>query len=284
MDPRGHGLTVLTVLLLVTTPSLAQGSGATLEHLTVRDVELGDGEEASIPLTFRGGPFEAGWALVVNAEVAGSGQLQAELVQANATVEHWNATPGEATRYLHGVFAETATARLDLAAEGDPVNLSLYYDMSCECAGKQIPVEIADGRTVFRIQVREGATWQATFPEPPAHDLTIHRTDRLDPASRWPDDFAIQETSKEAPHTFTWTVEDSSDAYVWMVSEQIHRDRVGETDATIVSPSFYPVQDGSTGPATPLPAVLALVGLVVAAGVRRRKVETDRRDTGDRGR
>lgn len=259
-------MTALAVALLLAAP--AQGA-STLEHLTVRDVELAAGEDVAIPLAFRGLAFEAGWAVVVNVQADGSGSLAVDLVQSNRTIEQWNVTPGEATRHLHGAFAETARARLDLAARDGPVNLSLYYDMSCECAGKQIPVGVPDGRTVFRIQVQDGATWQAAFPEPPAHDLTVHRTTRTDPDSRWPDDFGIEETSDAPPHNFTWTVETTGDAYMWMVSEQIHLDRLDAEDATLVGPTFHPVP-ASTSEATPLPTWLAVAAPLVAWLLRRR--------------
>lgn len=265
MDHRGAGLALVVLLLAAPT------AGATLEHLSVRDVDLDAGESTSIPLTFRGGPFEAGWAVVVNADVDGSGSLSADLVQSDRTVESWNVTPSKDTRHLHGAFAETNVARLDLAADGGPVNVTLYYDMSCECAGKQIPAAIDDGRTVFRIQVQDGATWQATFPEPPAHDLTVHLADRTDPASPWPDGFDVHQTSSEAPHEFTWTVDGSGDTYVWMFSETVHRDRLDEPDATLVAPTFHPVQGGAGAPSTPLGAAVAVAALAVA-GLRSRKL------------
>lgn len=273
-------LLVLLGLLLAPVPAVAQDTPfGFFPHVTVRTVRLDAGNATTLPLAFEGGAFAADWALVINAEVDG-GPVDVTLTQEDATVETWTLAATDGTQHLHGALAREARANLTFEAGGRPSNVTFYYDMSCDCAGKTIPVAIEDGRVVFRVHVQEGATWRATIPEPPAHRLAVDLTERTDPASRYPDDFRTLFESREpirtggrAYHTFEWTAEATKDHYFWLQSVETNASAVGNTDgpATLVAPGFREVQAAPDGPSTPLPGWLAAAALVAGLLMLRKR-------------
>lgn len=290
---------VLLASLLAAVPAATahgdEHDGPGFPHVNPRSFDLAEGANASVHIayTLNSPAFHAGWAFVLNAAVTGgSATPTAELVQNGTVVGSWEITPGGQTRHLWGAFAETGEAELRFSNPGPgPVNLTVFYDMSCACAGKPIPPEVADGTVVFNVDIRAGDTWRATFPEPNVHRLNVWLATRTDDRSVWPDDFEVLQESRDPIeqdggrfHVFEWTAEETGTYYFVMQSVAIDESLYEDPNvaATVyVVPSFREVtgeDDGGTGPAGPatplgveVVAAALVLGAVAAAGRRRRR-------------
>lgn len=281
------GLTAVLLLssLLAAAPAArAHGDeheGAGVPHVNPRYVDLAEGGNESIHIAYtRDSPdFQAGWAVVVNAVVTGgSATPPIELVQNGTVAASWTVPPDGRTHHLWGAFAETGEAEFRISNPGPgPVNLTFFYDMSCACIGKPIPVEVAHGMVVFNVNVQAGQTWRATFPEPNVHRLNVWLATRTDDRSHFPEDFEVLQVSRdpieqdgERFHVFQWTAEQTGRYYFVMrsvaIDETVYDDR--NVAATVyVVPSFTEVtgDSGAGGPSTPLGLDVVVAGLVLAA-------------------
>lgn len=250
-------------------------------HVNPRPVSLAEGGNESVPISYtpNSPDFHAGWAVVVNAVVTdGSAAPSVELVQNGTVAASWTVEPDGRTHHLWGAFAETGQAELRFSNPGPgPVNLTFFYDMSCECIGKPIPVEVPDGMVVFNVRPGEGETWRATFPEPNVHRLHVWLATRTDDRSVWPDDFEVLQVSRdpieqdgERFHVFQWTAEETGTYYFVMQSVAIDESLFDDRDVAAVytvQPSFTEVtgDGGASGPSTPLGLDVVVAGLVLAA-------------------
>lgn len=279
----------LLVVTLLPAPAGAQEELFGFPHVNPKTVTLAEGQNETVRIAFEGGAFTAGWTFLLNAvhepaDENDTAPLDVELRQRGETVESWTLEAVDGPQHLHGRFTETAEAELVFSNPG-PGNGSytFFYDMSCECLGKPIPVEVPNGVVVFRVDIGAGETWKAVFPKPPVHDLEITMAKRTDERSRWPQDFQVMRVlaaPNEAPpvegaqprYVFEWT-DPGGWTYFYLRStamdlEGVDRSGPGFVGQVMVAPMFTEVaaDDGDgAGPSTPLGLDAVVAGVVVAA-------------------
>ncbi|MBW3582922.1 MAG: hypothetical protein KY455_07475 [Euryarchaeota archaeon] len=226
----------LSVLLAV---SLALGSASSVSaheggvhgfpHVNPYTKTLAPDERQSLPLTFEEGEFAAGWVFLVNIRIDnGTGPLRVELFEAQgspAPALSWDVAAVEGMQTFSGALPSDGMYTLSIVNKGpDNATFSLYYDQSCNCAQKPVPVETPAGVVVFQVDPTKGDSWNAAILEPDAYDLMIHLALRTDDRSVWPDDFQILETSETTvadpsgreAHVFDFTAKETERHYFFV--------------------------------------------------------------------
>lgn len=275
MRPR---LVLAVLVALLAAPLAAAHEEGGIPHVNPFIGDLPVGEVESFSLAFEEGPFEAGWVFIVNAIVYnGTAAPNFTLRFDNASVASWSAQPGAVTRHLTGRMPSSGLYGLDVTNPGPgTVKAGFFYDQSCNCAAKPIPVEIPNGLVVFNADAKQGATWKATFPEPAVHALKVTLATRTNERSQWPQDFRVLQTST-APvvkdvgagparlHELTWTAERDDRFYFFVESTQANLSRFDtrSPQAAVASVMVTPFFEQLA--AQPKPAPGAEVALVVGA-------------------
>lgn len=278
---------VLALLLLPAALAAAHG-GNEAPHVNPFQVQLAPGGLQHIELTFtEGGPdgrFGPGWVFVLNAAMPdGSAPMVVALRPGHlgglgAEVAAWRLGPG--VQRVTGPMPAEDVYTLEFRHGGGPGNASLlfFYDQSCNCAAKPIPVEVPNGLVVFNADAKKGATWKATFPEPAVHHLKVTLAKRTAEASRWPEDFQVLQTSAAATvrdvgagparlHEVTWTA-DADTRYYFFV-ESVAADRAkfdaSSPERAMGSVMVTPLFEQLAAAAKPAPGLEAAGGLAAVA-------------------
>lgn len=227
-------LVAFAVLVPALPPAASHSGGAhALPHVNPQGGWLNATETETYDLFFAESPtgfFDAGWVFVVNGIVyEGNATPAMSLLFQNRTVATWAIAPGKVTRQLTGLMPETGLYQLQLRNPGPGrVHVGFFYDQSCNCAAKPIPVEVPNGMVIFNADAQKGSTWRATFSEPAVHRLRLDLATRTDERSRWPGDFRVLQSSTAAAspasapnarlHELTWTADATARYYVFVQS------------------------------------------------------------------
>ena len=281
----------LALLLLLAAPLAAGHGGGEFPHVNPLQVTLPPEGERLVELTFTeagpGGRFGAGWVFVLNALVAPGAPMRVDLRPGHVDglgepVASWNfSAPGPQRVTTLMPVEDVYTLHFRHGGGAGNASLLFFYDQSCECAGKPIPVELPNGLVVFNLNATQGATYRATFFEPAAHTLRVALALRTDPRSHWPEDFAVLQSSQEAQvrdvgagpvrqHELTWTA-DRTDRYYFFV-EAVSTDRSKfdprNPQAALASVMVTPLFEQVSAPPKAAPGAegaLLLAGLAAAA-------------------
>lgn len=282
----------LLVLLLLAPVAAAHG-GHEAEHVNPARIDLAPGASNTTELTFTegmgNGSFEAGWVFVLNAIlIPGSAPATVELhvgheVALGRAVATFTVQAGPTQRFT-AAMPETGVYSIVVRNPSVAQNTSLLYffDQSCNCAGKPIPVELPAGLVLFNVDVPRPSTWKATFPEPPVHRLSVVLATRENPNSSWPQDFRVLQRSDQAVlrdvgagparlHELTWTADQPGRYYFFVQSAGIDLskfDRADPVGSVMITPLYEQLKD--TPKATPLGLAALVVALGVGALARRR--------------
>lgn len=279
-------------------PSAEASHAMAFPHVNPRDVRLAPGASETVDLSFNEplevppgtpeGGFGADWVFIINARRGdASGPVEVALRRGHmdspgATVVSWT---------VRSAGTEVLTARLpasdlySLVFRNPSVernaSLVFVYDQACNCASKPIPVEVPGLTVIFNADARQGATWKATFPEPPVHALKVTLAKRTDNRSRWPEDFQVLLESpqgvRNAPrppmHELTWTADETTRYYFFVQSTRQDLSKFDRSDpaaSVMVSPSFEQLSATESRPVPEAP-LLGLVAVTAAGFLLRRR-------------
>jgi MYXO-CTERM domain-containing protein len=289
-------LALALLAVLAPLPFADAHGGGEFPHVNPFPVRLGPGEAQFLELTFEENmtkaaegnhSFEAGWVFVLSAFLTSdSAPVQVALhpghnLSRGPAVANWTLA-SHGTQVVTAGMPVTDVYTLELRHGGGPgrTNMTFFYDQSCECAGKPIPLEVPNGAVLFNVDVKQGQTWKATFPEPPAYDLSIVLAERTNPLSRWPQDFSVLGRSDQPVvrdvgagpvrlHELGWTAQHDGAYYFLATAIGVHPERVDRTDMDRFLSSLYITpfyeQVGSAPKAAPAGPELALGALALAA-------------------
>ena len=162
-------------------------------HLCVDVQDLAPGETKVRGLTSPEGPLRAGWIYIIYGGVQGNGSVIAELRSDNASVERFVWTQGQFHQNSTKIqVTGNHTLHLTNPSETESVRYAFYYDQSCNCIGKLIPLH--GGFVLFNYVFPEGRTAHFDlFVYDARHTLhgAVATHDESLPTAHWPDDFAI---------------------------------------------------------------------------------------------
>lgn len=284
---------VLAALLAVLAAPVAHAHGGhEFPHVNPMTTSPRPGGNESVELTFNEGMidrqdprFEAGSVFVLSARLGnGSGPVEVALRQGHvaslgATVAAWT-VQGSGTNHVTVSFPAMDVYTLVFRNPG-PGNASVtwFYDQSCNCAGKPIPVEVPEGLVVFNADVKKGSTWRATLPEPRALDISIALAKRVNDQGRWPQDFQVVQRSERAVtkdvgagpvqvHELTWTADADARYYFFTQSTAVDTAKFDPRDpagSVMITPLFEQLGQQKTPLGLEVPAGALLLALALAA-------------------
>lgn len=162
-----------------------------LMHLNVDVQDLGPGQSISRPIESPEGPLRKGWVYIIYGGVEGNHTVTAELIAGNETTAtfvwepgafHQNSTKIQKTGAHHLVLTNTGN---------ETVRYAFYYDQSCNCAGKLIP--LAGGFVLFNYDLPADTDVDLRFPLIETWELKgqVAWHDPDTPTAAWPHDFEI---------------------------------------------------------------------------------------------
>jgi hypothetical protein len=185
-------LLIVALLLLsfggAATP--ARGADGDVDHVTLMEGELAPGATRIYQLKFGEGALRQGWLFGVAGQIrAGVADLTLLDPAGRAAAQwHWEAT--DAPRWDGLAIPRDGDYRLRIASAGTAaLRYSLYYDQSCFCAGKKIPLE--GGVVIFQGSAAAGTPVEAWLGMPSSVETSVQVAYRSAPAGRWPDDYRI---------------------------------------------------------------------------------------------
>jgi hypothetical protein len=149
-------------------------------------------------------------------------------------------------------------------------------------------VEVPHGFVIFNVDVKQGSTWNATFPEPKAYPLSIWLAKRTNDQGRWPQDFTVLQTSTQAVvrdvgdgparlHEMTWTADADARYYFFAQAGDVDRSKIDTSSpekflGSLMITPLYEQVSAKAPSKTPLGLdvlALALVGGALLAARRR---------------
>ncbi len=165
-----------------------------LDHFRVAQGSLEAEESNRLPIRSTShGDLREGWIYIVHAVVEGNHSLEATLEHDHEPVtsftwDHDTPTTG------YTKIQSTGPHELVIHNPGnETVDYQFYYDQSCNCESKLIP--LSGGAVLFDYPIGAGTTVQLSYPV--AHDWHLKATlathDEDLPSADWPQDFEILE-------------------------------------------------------------------------------------------
>lgn len=172
-----------------------------VDHFRVHEDTLEPGAEHRLPIQSAShGDLRAGWIYILHAIVDGNHSLQASLQHKHEPVAEYtwhHDTP--TTGYTK--IQSTGAHELVITNPGEQaVDYRFYYDQSCNCEGKMIPLE--GGSVMFNYPLPAGSEIQLSYPVVRDWHLkaTLATYDETLASADWPQDFQIlEEQEAEGP-------------------------------------------------------------------------------------
>lgn len=166
------------VLLLLVTPALAHDDHGTfetgdeahglIEHTRLVSTELGANGSANWTLAYQGGPLDAGWRWLLRADVIGAVRVDIFLDERHLTTWNWATGPHIDERIL------PREGLIDLYVtnlQEDNSTFTFYFDQTCECLGKVIPLN--SGPVWFNPHAETGETVRVNFTIIPTSAIAL---------------------------------------------------------------------------------------------------------------
>jgi len=189
MRHRRFLIVVLALLIaLLCVPARAEEGG--VDHVTLMQGELAPGASRVYTLKFGEGDLRRGWLFALVGQVrAGAADLTL-LDPAGLPAGRWRWEPTDAPHWEGIAIPRDGQYRLRVASAGTAaLRYTLYYDQSCFCAGKKLP--LAGGVVVFQASAAPGAQVEAWLATESPMDMDVQVAYRSAPAGRWPDDYRL---------------------------------------------------------------------------------------------
>lgn len=271
---------VLALLLPAIVAGPALGHAPAVEHVTPVLEEIGAGAQVVYHLHYERGDFAAGWLFTLAIRfTGGEGPVEISLTTENGTsVNNWVLTRPNVTSHLSALLPETGAYAIGIRNSGDaPAYVQFFYDQSCDCAFKPIPIEVPEGVVVFGVTVEGGARWRLVYPEPLVHTLTLHLAVLENDRAQWPEDFRViekSETPVETPdgllHEFVVAPEERTRYYVFAESVDTDLSWLSQLapEEMLYAVSIFPsYEEMDPLRQTPQPGFVGLCAIVVAAAI-----------------
>ncbi|MFQ5908961.1 MAG: hypothetical protein ACE5JE_09100 [Thermoplasmata archaeon] len=178
--------------LLTGLPVLGHGgSEPEIPHTELQTIQLAPGDLESFKVSFGDSPLSRGWLFVLNGRLTvADGPVIAELSLNGSTVARWVWAVRSEVQVETTILPETAFYEISFRNTGlDSTTLEIFYDQSCECVGKFLPMR--GGVVIFQADLRAGETMNVEFLT--TEDLEVHvdLAVRRGESGVWPDDFKI---------------------------------------------------------------------------------------------
>ena len=161
-----------------------------VDHVTLIEGELAPGAARTYQLVFAEGDLRAGWLFAL------VGQVQAGIADltligpGGEQASHWRWTPTAAPRWDGIALPRDGAYSLRIGSAGDAaLRYTLYYDQSCFCSGKKLPLE--GGVIIFQASAAPGTRLESFLAMDTTMDTSVQLAYRAAPAGRWPDDYRI---------------------------------------------------------------------------------------------
>jgi hypothetical protein len=179
---------LLFLVIVGVGPARAQEDG--VDHVTLMEGELAPGASRVYQLKFGEGDLRRGWLFALVGQVrAGAAEL-ALLDPTGQTAGQWRWESAEAPRWEGIAIPHDGEYRLRVASVGAAaLRYSLYYDQSCFCAGKKLPLE--GGVVIFQASAAPGSSVEAFLLTEGDLQTSVQVAYRTGAAGRWPADYRI---------------------------------------------------------------------------------------------
>src|SRR5262245_41917302 len=153
-------IAALALLVALVGARLARAEDGGVDHVTLMEGELAPGASRVYQLKFGEGDLRRGWLFALVGQVrAGAAELTL-LDPAGQPAAQWRWEPTNAPRWDGIAIPRDGEYRLRVASAGaEALRYSLYYDQSCFCAGKKLPLE--GGVVVFQASAAPGSPVEA---------------------------------------------------------------------------------------------------------------------------
>lgn len=246
-------------------------AGGSLCHLTLNVQDLAPGDEHTYALHSEriAGDFPAGWVVTAFAGIQGAGQVTANLTLGNETRHSWewngNRFHSNSTR-----IGETGHYALHLQNPGtESVRYAFYYDQSCNCASKVIPIN--GGFVLFNYDLPAGRNVRLGFPTLEGWELKGQLALLKNDGGRWPVDFQILSTVQQTGKgwlQFDFQTETEATYYVFIEAPK----GVGRApDGTPLPVELTPLLEVEEAQAPAIQAFAVVLGVAVVVAFTRRK-------------
>jgi hypothetical protein len=190
MGYRRFLIAALALLLTIVGAGLARAEEGGVDHVTLMEGELAPGASRVYLLKFGEGDLRRGWLFALVGQVyAGAAELTL-LDPAGQPAVQWRWEPTDVPRWDGIAIPRDGEYRLRVASAGvAALRYSLYYDQSCFCAGKKLPLE--GGVVIFQGSAAPGAPVEAWLATEDDVETSVQVAYRSAPAGRWPADYRI---------------------------------------------------------------------------------------------
>lgn len=194
-------LAALCLLALVPIVS-AHGEDGDIGHLNVKVDDVGPQERVVVPLDPTEGPqgpsgeqFRAGWVFTLYGGIQGNGSLDLSLTWGNETISSWNWSPGTfQTTTLRLTRSGPHNLTLWNPSSSQTVRYGFYFDMSCNCASKLIP--LPGGFVLFDYDLPPDRDVTIKLPTPQGVRFNVSIAILKGDNASWPNDFNVLTTTQ----------------------------------------------------------------------------------------
>lgn len=174
-----------------------EGSEDELCHISVTVQDLAPGQEHTYKLHSErvGGDFPEGWIVTAFGGIQGNGAVIVNLTTGNETLQQWTWTAGgfhsNSTR-----IERTGHYELRLRNTGaETVRYGFYYDQSCNCAYKVIP--LPGGFVLFNYDLPAGRDVSVGFPTIEGWHVRAKLAKLTNDSGEWPRDYDVLWTAEQ---------------------------------------------------------------------------------------
>jgi hypothetical protein len=183
-------IAALALLLVASGAGLARAEDGGVDHVTLMEGELAPGASRVYQLKFGEGDLRRGWLFALVGQVhAGAADLTL-LDPAGQPTAQWRWEPTDAPRWDGIAIPRDGQYRLRVASAGAAtLRYTLYYDQSCFCAGKKLPLE--GGVVIFQGSAAPGSPVEAWLATEGDVETSVQVAYRSGPDGRWPVDYRV---------------------------------------------------------------------------------------------
>src|SRR5262245_49190440 len=183
-------MSTILLALLVCGAAPARAAEGGVDHVTLMEGALAPGASQLYLLKFGEGDLRRGWLFALVGQVREGAAELTLLDPAGQAAAQWRWEATDAPRWEGIAIPRDGEYRLRVASAGaTALRYTLYYDQSCFCAGKQLPLE--GGVVVFQGSAPAGSSVEAWLSAEGDLETSVQVAYRSRPAGRWPDDYRI---------------------------------------------------------------------------------------------
>jgi hypothetical protein len=170
--------------------AVTRADGGGVDHVTLMQGELAPGAERVYQLKFGEGPLREGWLFALVGQVRSGAAALTLLDPSGQTAGQWRWETGAKTRWEGLSIPRDGDYRVRVASVGaEALRYTLYYDQSCFCAGKKMPLE--GGVVIFQGSATPGTPVEAWLGINDGMETSVEVAYRSAPAGRWPGDYTL---------------------------------------------------------------------------------------------